>query len=375
MLNREIKSIAQGINSDRSLAIANYSSLLNKIANLGKKVLIKRRSINNKVLPTNIKQLRSNTHKNAIKSLRENEFFPTSVPGVGEDFDNLLNNIHDLENAAIKEGFNFDQILSAFRKIFYDGKGWDIIIPGAVSVKFPISWKNTSTKQKIVELKKAGEKIQIQGYETAISHLFTGLDALNNKVEPLKLSFHGITVTKISSNRAQATYSGDLGSVVYEYQKARGNTNFRDAAMVKDLPLLQSIYTKKYARDEDMGGNADAYSLVLDKSKSITQNLFEYYTAPHSGIHLRYYNFAKEIMKLGSPEKIKSWVIGDIFASSLAYAVGIKKDKGYVFLIKKDPKPGIWTPTFWEMAYNSASWVAEEFIDRVNLELSKIKTP
>ena len=292
LLNREIKNVVQAKKADRPSTISKHSSLLKKIAIFRKRVIIKKRRINSKLAVAGKNKLQSKPHKNGSNLAKESEFLPTSVPGIGLDFDNLINCIHDLEQEAIKVGYSFNHILTAFRKIFYNSAGWNLIIPGAASVKFPSTWSNTSAKQKIADLKKLGDNIQIQGYDTAISHLFAGLDALNNKVEPLTLSFLGIPVTKISSNRAQATYSGDLGSVVYEYKKIRGaNTSFRDTAMVRDLPLLQSIYTK-YASDADMGGNADAYSLVLDKSKSITQNLFEYYTAPAPiyGVHLRYYH-------------------------------------------------------------------------------------
>ena len=306
--------------------------------------------------------------KSKVKN--EREFMPTSVPGVGYDFDILMDCMYDLEKAAIKEGYNFDKRLSAFRKIFYSSTGWNIIIPAAASTKLPASWTSTlSGKVKQVE---ALETIQIQGYDTAISHLFAGLDAINNNVKPLSLKFASIPIVKVSSNDVQATYTGDLGSVVYEYQKARGNVSFRNMAMKRDLPLLQKIYTQ-FVSDADMAGNADAYSLVLDKSLSIVQNLFDYYTAPaKTGVHLRYFNFAQMLMKPGSSKSVKTKLIDDIFAGSEAYAVGLKKDKGYLFLIMQDPGPGIFTPTFWEAAYNATQWVLEEFLDRLSNELAKI---
>jgi hypothetical protein len=312
--------------------------------------------------------IKAKRHSTSYKN--ESEFFPTSMPGVGVDFDTLIDCLYDLENAAIKEGYDFDKRLSAFRKIFYDSKGWNIIIPAAASVKFPSSWTH-SMKEK-VKLARSLETIQIQGYETAISHLFAGLDAMNNKVQPLALKFKGIPVTTISSNAAQATYSGDLGSVVYEYQKARSNVPFRKMAMKRDLPLLQKIYTK-YVSDADMAGNADAYSLVLNKSQSVVQNLFEYYTAPaKTGVHLRYFNFASALMNSGS-KNIKTFLIDDVFASAKAYAVGLKNDKGYVLLIMQKARPGIVIPTFWEAAYNITGWVLEEFLDRLHQALTKVK--
>jgi hypothetical protein len=364
ILYREVKNISPKINWDGVAGIGNrdFSITENELRS-GNRIFDLVKGISTRIV--NIKKRQRKRYKG------EREFMPTSIPGVGADFNILMDCFYDLENAAIKEGYNFDKRLSAFRKIFYDSGGWDTIIPAAASVKLPSSWK-TFLKDKVKQAQSL-ETIQIQGYDTAVSHLFAGLDAINNKVQPLTLTFKGIPITKISSNGAQATYSGDLGSVVYEYQKARSNVSFRDMVKKRDLSLLRTTYGT-YISDADMAGNADAYSLVLDKSLSIVQNLFDYYTAPvKTGVHMRYYNFAKVLMKPGSLTKIKTQLTDDIFVGSKAYAVGLKNDKSYVLLIMKDPGPGIVTPTFWEAAYNATQWVLEEFLDRLTQELDRIK--
>lgn len=366
-LHKEIEHISQG--SPRKFKIGSVVKSVSAAEGefkSGNKILSLIGSINAKV-----KNIRNNRQRN--RGNHENEFMPTSIPGMGYDFDILMDCMNDLERAAIKEGYSFDNRISAFRKIFYNSNGWNIVIPGAASVKIPVSW--TSILHGKVKQVAALKSIKIQGYDTEISHLFAGLDAINHKVQPLTLKFKDIIpITKISSNDVQATYVGDLGSVVYEYQKARNKVSFRNMAMKKDLPLLKKLYTEKYVTDADMGGNADAYSLVLDKTLSIVQNLFEYYTAPpKSGVHLRYFNFANALLKSKSTKNIMTQLTDDIFVGSLAYAVGLKNDKSYVLLILKDPGPGIVTPTFWEAAYNATQWVLEEFLDRLSNELAKIK--
>jgi hypothetical protein len=375
LLHREIGRLARNSNQNR-FATGNHPNLTDLEEN---DPLISEKEIKppSRILKLigNISSSIQNIKRKSLSSIsskREKEFLPTSVPGVGMDFDIVIDLMYDLENAAIKEGYNFDQRISAFRKVFYSSRGWDIIIPAAVSVKFPVSWETTlkSKRQQLAAL----ETIPIHGNATAISHLFAGLDAINNKVQPLSLKYKDIIkVTQISSNGAQATYSGDLGSVVYEYQKARGNVSFRNMAMKRDLPLLQKIYTK-YVSDADMAGNADAYSIVLNKSQSVVQNLFEYYTAPaKSGVHLRYLTFADALFKSASSTSVKTQLMDDVFSSSLAYAVGLKNDKNYVILILQKPRPGIVVPTFWEAAHNATGWVLEEFLDRLEKELDKIK--
>lgn len=366
ILYREIKILSPDLNG-RGIAkdVIRHSSIAESEFKSSSKIFELVKGINAHIIDIKKNHLKSSRY------LSEIAFAPTSIPDVGLDFDILMDCMYDLENAAIKEGYDFDKRISAFRKIFYTNKGWDMIIPAASSVKFPFSW-DSSLKGKINQVRSL-ETISIQGYDTAISHLFAGLDAMNNKVQPLTLKFKDIIpIAKISSNIAQATYSGDLGSVVYEYQKVRNKVSFRNMAKKRDLPVLKQIYTK-YASDADMAGNADAYSLVLNKSQSVVQNLFEYYTAPaKSGVHLRYFNFAIALMKSGSTKDIKTFLTDDIFVSSEAYAVGLKNDKGYVLLIMKDSGPSIYKPTFWEAAYNATQWALEEFLERLDQELNKI---
>jgi hypothetical protein len=301
------------------------------------------------------------------------DFAPTSVPGVGGEFDIFLSSLFDLEKAAIKDGYTFTQRVSAIRKIFYDSPGWDVIIPGAAPVKPPSSWSSAALASALKDVRDR-ETIDIQGKRTAFGHLLTGLDAGNHPVKPLQLKFLSNPIVSISSGKAQATYAGDLGSVCYEYQKARG----KGVPMGKAVKNLDSTVMKKafndFASDADMGGNADAYALTLNSSVTVTQNLFDYYTAlPGAGIHQRWYHLIRSIIAGRTGSAVWSELTWDVFSSSEAYAVGAKNDKLYIFNIQQKPRPGIFVPTFWEFAMNSAAWTLDVFFDRVIAELDALQ--
>ncbi len=204
--------------------------------------------------------------------------------------------------------------------------------------------------------------------------MLAGADAAKH---PTKLSLGGGMV-KLRSNVEASTFVGDLGSVVTEY--IHGSTaSFRDTAMVRS-PVLDSYYDgpKGMASAEDMAGNADAYSLIFDSSKSLTENLKGYYAATTGGAKKRFTGFAAAI-GLGTltggkfTGDTKTWrnaMQEEVFNSALAYAAG-KGWKGDVVLVFNDPGPGIFTPTYWEMYWNISEWVVDIFVDRMQKDVAK----
>jgi len=307
----------------------------------------------------------------ARESWSGEDFVPTSVPGVGADFDSLISNLFDLESAAIKEHYTFEQRVSAFRKICYDSDSWDILIPGAKAVKAPASWSSGTLLQAWRNVK-AQDTLDIQGKPTAIWHLFAGLDAGNYPVRPLDLRHWTFPVATISSNKAQATYAGDLGSVCYEYQKAV-EVPMGPAVKNLDPDLMKRTFTT-YVSDADMGGNADAFALVPDKSVTVVQNLFDYYTAPApaGGIHLRWYHLMREIIGGGSGSAVSWELKDDVFSAAEAYAAGVKKDKAYILRLLMKPE-SLLLPTFSDFALHSATWTVDEFLDRAQVELHALQ--
>jgi hypothetical protein len=90
-------------------------------------------------------------------------------------------------------------------------------------------------------------------------------------------------------------------------------------------------------------------------------------------MHLRWYHLMRAIVGGRSGSAVSTELENDVFSAAEAYAVGSKHDKGYVFLIQKDPGPGIVVPTFWDLAMNSAVWTIDEFLDRAQAQLDALK--
>lgn len=296
-------------------------------------------------------------------------FAPVSKAGVGSDFNRLIADLSDLEAAAQRDGFTFDQRLSAMRKIFYDSSSWDIVIPAAASTKWPVSWTTrTDLKAKIANVK-ALKRVSIWNKDVDISHLFAGLDAGNLPVRPLRLTFAGIPLVSLSNNRWQATVAGDLGSVVYEYQQKHAKRPFREAAMKKDSAVLSAVY-RQFADDSDMAGNVDAYAITLDKSKTISENIYRYYSwDPPFGSHIRYAAFLSQAIGQQTAQQFHKQLMDDVFSAAQTYAVGQKGDKAYVIRHFQNPGPGLVTPTFWEAAWNATDWTVDLFYDKLIGEL------
>ena len=218
------------------------------------------------------------------------------------------------------------------------------------------------------------QTLSIGGQSVDIGHMLAGADAAKH---PTKLSL-AAGVIRLRSNVEAATFIGDLGSVVTEY--VHGSTaSFRDTAMVRSS-VLDSYYdgSKAMASAEDMAGNADAYSLTFDPSKSLTENLKDYYAATTGGVKKRFTNFAVAI-GLGTltassfTGDTKAWrdaMREEVFNSALAYAAG-KGWKGDVVNVFNDPGPGVFTPTFWEMYWNISGWVVDIFVDRMKRDVGK----
>jgi hypothetical protein len=208
-------------------------------------------------------------------------------------------------------------------------------------------------------------KMLVAGALVDVGHLLAGADAAQH---PSRVSLAAGAVT-LRSNKEATTFIGDLGSVVTEYIHG-SKTSFRDTAMVRS-PLLEAYYNR-FASVEDMAGNADAYALVLNPAKSITDNLREYYAAAIGGAKKRYTAFAvtvglgplKNGVFTGDTATWRNAMFNEVFNSALAYAAatGWKSDVINVF---SDPGPGIFTPTFWEMYDNISLWTVDLFVSRM----------
>jgi Domain of unknown function (DUF4157) len=299
--------------------------------------------------------------------LQRQVYGPPAETGAGTEFDNFLLQFGALEQGALNDGYSFGDRITAFRKLYYDspsnvttyagavvGGGFNILIPGAAATKIPPSWSAGMLAGSAAFLK-SHEVLTIGGRRLDMGHMLAGADAARH---PTKVSIAGGVVT-LRSNVEAFTFVGDLGSVVAEY--IHGSTaSFRNTAMVRS-PVLDSYYDgiRGLASAEDMAGNADAYSLALDSSKSLTENLKAYYAATTGGVTKRFTGLATAIglgtltgRRFAGDTKVwRDAMRQEVFNSALAYA-GLKGWREQVLLVLKDPGPGIFSPTHWEMYWN-----------------------
>jgi hypothetical protein len=319
--------------------------------------------------------------------LQRQVYGPPAATGAGADFDAYLLQFSALEQVAITEGYSFNDRVTAFRKLYYDSAGtaktyagavvgggaFNILIPAAAGTKLPAGW-STPPLEGAADYLRKHQTLKIGAQSVDIGHLLAGADAAKH---PTTISLGGGMI-RLRSNVEAATFVGDLGSVVTEY--IHGSTaSFRDTAM-KRSAVLDSYYdgSKAMASAEDMAGNADAYSLNLDPSKSLAENLQDYYAATSGGVKKRFTNFAVAIGlgtlgASGFTGDTKAWrdaMTEQVFNSALAYAAG-KGWKGDVISVMKDPGPGLVIPSFWEMYWNNSKWVVDIFIDRMKREVAK----
>jgi hypothetical protein len=253
--------------------------------------------------------------------------------------------------------------------------------PGAKDTPTPPSWQQPSAAAEVVALR--GQKEQfINGVHVDVGHVLTGLDARAHRT-PVNVSYLGFPVIQMRSNVEAATFTGDLGSVVVHYLKD-STRPFRDTAMELDPALLDRTYDALAA--PDMAGNADGNVLPLDAARTLADSFCRYYVPATGPARRRWQEFAAAIgLGTFTPTSataggyLQSVVIGTFSSQSDqwhetmrneimncavadAAATGHRND---VVLIFQDPRPGVVTPTFWEMYRNAAGWVLDEFLRRL----------
>jgi lysozyme len=313
-----------------------------------------------------------------------------------QGFGDFIHRLDELERLAIADGYTLTQRVTAFRKLFYDsaesgksypgatgGGVWNILIPGAAATPLPPSWRTPPAAAQAETLRAQKEQI-INGVHVDIGHVLTGLDARNHPTD-INLSVLGFPLVRMRSNLEATTFTGDLGSVVGKYLYS-SNRSFRDTAMELEPKLLDEKYNG--SAEPDMSGNADAHLVPLDPSRTLGENLCAYHSAATGGWRRRWQCFVVTIglgtftpvpatMRgylqsvvigtfSGSTERWHADMQGEVMNAALAYAAatGHRAD---IVNVNADPGPGIVTPTFWEMYWNAAGWVLDEFLRRLKV--------
>jgi len=286
-------------------------------------------------------------------------------------FEEYLQHFSLLEKAAIEEGHaSLRRRITDFRLIYYPngapakqyfgivvgGGTWSILIPGAATDREPRGWARGELAASREFLRKH-QVVPINGVPVDLGHLFAGLDARNH---PASISLGGIVHLK--SNMAAATYAGDLGSVAGEYILG-SKKSVHDLASKVDAVWLKQKYDA-FISPEDTAGNVDAYSMPIESSRSVTQNLKAYY-APTGGVARRYTRFSSQ-----AGLKDRSVQVDLVFNSTLAYLAS-KGHRAQVLAVISDPGPQLFGYSLWDVYYNVSQWVVDAFTERIRKAMAR----
>ncbi len=287
-------------------------------------------------------------------------------------FTQYLQHLSRLEQAALREGHtSLQRRMTDFRLIYYPntaparqyfgivvgGGTWSILIPGAASHREPRSWSSgeLAASRRFLAQHKV---VRIRETEVDLGHLFAGLDAGNH---PTSISLGGIV--NLHSNMAAATYGGDLGSVVGEYV-IQGTESVHDMARRCDHARLNRTYDA-FISPMDTAGNADAYALVQNLSRSVAQNLEDYYQATSGGVTRRFTQFNTRAALSN-----RSRLVDLVFNSALAYlASNGRRDQ--VLAVTTNPGPQLFGYSLWELYYNVSQWTVDLFTSRIRQAMQR----
>ncbi|MCC6997673.1 MAG: hypothetical protein IT370_23850 [Deltaproteobacteria bacterium] len=195
--------------------------------------------------------------------------------GAGPDLDRFLSNLRKLEDAAASDGYTFSQRVSALRKIFYDGPGWDRIIASAAATRPPPSWAASPQLRAVRAELDAAKPVAIGGGAVDLGHVLAGLDARLHRGE-VDISRMGLSLTRIADNHAAATYAGDLGSVVSHFIET---SRLPVGRLLEGWPPGLESAVGESASGEDLRGDIDSYLIALDQEAGLVVSVGRYYAA------------------------------------------------------------------------------------------------
>ncbi|MCB9495769.1 MAG: glucosaminidase domain-containing protein [Fibrobacteria bacterium] len=297
---------------------------------------------------------------------------PTPAP-----LDDQFADLRRLVEAAEAEGYDMGRVVSAVRKIWYNGFLWDKVIPGAKAVAQPASWQQPGLAE-VLRRVRANAVMEIGFGKVDVGHLFAGLDARNHR------SNVDLLVIKLRSNQEQSTFLGDLGSVAAEYIHTFPGS-FYDMARKLDKTFLAKKFDE-YCSAVDMAGNMDAFVIDVGSYSSVMDMLDTYY-ALGPGMSLQRERLFAPVARGTNRDTWKQ----EVYNSALGYAGGqVYKGKEPLWAIDVgdvilNPVPG-WTfelpvlgdigvPTWWEAYQNVSGWVVDLFLERYGKAGSEAPPP
>lgn len=289
---------------------------------------------------------------------------PVPTPG-GQALDDPFKDIRTLVQAAKAESYTKQGIITALRKIWYNGFAWDHVIPGGADVKMPDAWSKPELAAIVARVRNQQVR-SLGGSDVDLGHLFTGVDAKNR---PSNID---LSVVKLRSNQEQSTFVGDLGSVAAEYIHTFSGSR-QDLARKRNDALLKQKFDE-YCMESDMAGNIDSY--MIDFENNDVMNALDTYYAWGPGMSSQRRRRFVPIVKGTTRDQWKD----EIFNSAKGYASGMivkgehplwAFDVGLAIIapisgfevdlpIVGDVGPATW----WEVYQNVSGWVADLFIQR-----------
>mgnify|MGYP006293282129 CR=1 FL=1 len=157
----------------------------------------------------------------------------------------------DLEQVYLNNVKNQDKdckaSISRIRKLFYDGKSWNVLIPDAKKYEKPTDAISVQFK------KNYGRTILIKGKNEDFKHLLAGLDSY---LHPKKIN---VVFQKIF-NTDLCTWLGDTASALAEAYK-------------QNIPLEKAF--SNYANQTDLRANIGAYNIAR-LAKNYINNTYEF---------------------------------------------------------------------------------------------------
>ena len=220
--------------------------------------------------------------------------------GLGQQFDNFIVALSQLEIAALKVGYNTNQTLGAVRKIFFDKNlpsqdrdrnikfDWDRIIPESSNSNPPNNWAIRSSHIEAMDFIDEHPIVQI-GAETVNVH--TLIAALDARSHPDEVNT-GHDQLILDSNLAASTFLMELASTTYQYLSPFSiGTN---QGFEIEQEALSNIYNNEVSLAE-FAAIADAYHIEYNSNRSLSWNLLNYYTNKDKPFKDRYQNLANTL--------------------------------------------------------------------------------
>lgn len=208
-------------------------------------------------------------------------------PKMEEAYEDYMQALESLEQAAISDGYSLTHCITSFRKLYYDNPGFDVILKHGIGIPLPPSWAAMGE----VGVLRSNKVIPINGKQTDMGHLFPGLDADTNLYE----------IPGVGLNKNAATYVGDLGSVVGEFlmREVFLRRTYTESQILGTFPPEIDAYYDgdKHNLDlQDFNGDIDSFMLKIIPSFKLAQNMRNYYegTSSQHGQHgTKFTNFAR----------------------------------------------------------------------------------